>query len=135
MDLAQINQKDTVKHLVTHPDEISGVIKDESGKEFFVELYGKHTTKYKREFAEAFKALAEFAKENKEDNEAIEAEQDKCKAAFLAKITKSHHLILNGKKVPAKDLEAVYLDFSWLAVQADKSSSNAGAYIEKKSKS
>ena len=135
MDLSNINQLDTVKHEILHPDEASGVIKDENGKPFFVEVFGKHTQQYKRAFAETFSDLAKFAQEHKDDTEALELKRAESTAKFLVKISKSHHLILNKKKVAGKDLESVYLDFPWLRDQLDKASSNAGAFIEKKSKS
>lgn len=135
MDLSNINQVETVKHEIQHPDESSGVIKDEKGKSFFVEIFGKHTATYKRAFAETFTGLLEFGKDHKDDEEALELKRTESIAKFLAKISKSHHLILNGKKVSEKELESVYLDFPWLRDQLDKASSNAGAFIEKKSES
>lgn len=136
MDLLDLTQHEAVKFEVQHPDGISGTIKDEKGKEFFVELYGKHTVKYKRAYADLLGQMAELAKDKKDDDSIdVELSQSDAVSDFLAKITKSHYLISGGKKVADKDLADTYKSVSWLRDFADTKSSNAASYIEKKSKS
>ena len=128
MDLSNLAATQDAKSLeLLHPST-GAVLKDDSGKEFTIDLLSSDTNSYKSEFNKLMKA----AREQKGEQTAREAEEKACD--MLAKITVGCHLVMNGKplKFSFSAMKDLYFnpEFTWIREQVEAFIRDRGNFIK-----
>lgn len=117
MDLANLDVKKAANEgsvlELLHP-VTSEVVRDEKDKPFSLTLIGSDSDAFKR----SMRRNVEKRMNNKSKKVDLDSsEMDGIN--ILASCTTDCYLILNGKKVDAKDIAEVYKDFPWVREQAE----------------
>lgn len=128
MDLSNLDVKKAASEgsvlELLHP--VTGeVVKDEKDKPFSLTLIGSDSDTFKR----SMRRNVEKRMNNKSKKVDLDSsEMDGIN--ILASCTIDCYLILNGKKVDAKDISEVYKDFPWVREQAESFINDRANFIK-----